>query len=150
MAYCFWSVVVAWSRSAVFAVAPRGGGGRAARVMGPWILGRGFESHCGGLESGVTARGGKVPGQALVPQLNYPPRREDRIKTHRVHLFLGVCVCGTSLLSRIVKCFSFIVNCIYFIRITLLCVSLPIVNKYLLNVPVRCLSFQPLTQHVAY
>ena len=31
-----------------FAVAHRGGGGRAARVVGPWISERGFESHRGG------------------------------------------------------------------------------------------------------
>ena len=37
-----------------------------------WIPGRGFESHRGGLESGVTARGGQVPGQTLTPQLTYP------------------------------------------------------------------------------
>ena len=85
--HCFWSVIVVcglwwgsswwwwWSSS------------QDPKLR---ILGRGFESHRGGLESGVTARGGKVPGQALVPQLNYPPRREDRIKS----IYFGcVCVC---------------------------------------------------------
>ena len=46
----FWSGAVAWSRHGLwsFAVAHRGGGGRAARVVGPWISERGFESHRGG------------------------------------------------------------------------------------------------------
>ena len=43
----------------------------------------------------VTARGGKVPGQALFPQLNYPPRLEDRVKTRRGPFILGVCVCAS-------------------------------------------------------
>ena len=43
-----------------------GGGGRAARIVGSWTSGRGFESHRAGLESSVIARGGKVPGHALV------------------------------------------------------------------------------------
>ena len=76
-------------------------------------------------------------------QLAFPPELKGRIKTRWGHFFLGVCVCvcGASLLSRnciSVDC-SLYIACI-FVR-TLLCVSLPIINKSLLNVPVRCPCF---------
>ena len=63
---------------------------------------------------GVTARGGKVPGQALFPQLAFPLEPKGPIKTRRGPFLLGVCVCvracvracvcvcGTSLLGSIV------------------------------------------------
>ena len=107
-----------------------------------WILDRGFESHRGGLcwsarvrdprspprtqapqvRAEETARGRQVPGQTLTPQLTYPPRLEGPIKTRRGPFLFGcVCVCGTSLLSRIVKCFSLIVHCILFVIKSALC-----------------------------
>ena len=88
------------------------------------------------------------PGtRTLTLQFAYPPGLEVRIKTGRPHFFWCVCVCGGAVLQvEIVKCFcSLYIACIFVI--TLLCVSLPIINKPLLNVPARCLSFLSLTQH---
>ena len=85
-------VVVAF-RLRSLAVAPRGGGDRAARVVGPWTSGHGFETHRGGLESGVTARGGEVSDKALVPSSPFPPELRDRIKTPRGPFRVCACPC---------------------------------------------------------
>ena len=76
-----------------FAVAPRGGGDQAARVVGPWTSGCGFETHRVVLESGLTARGREVPVKALIPSSPFPPGLRDRIKTPRGPFRVCVCVC---------------------------------------------------------
>ena len=85
--------------------------------------------------------------RTLVPSSPFSPGLRDQIKTRRGPFLFGVCLCGPSL-CRIVKCFcSLYIACLIFVIKSALCII--IVNKYLLNVPVRCLSFLPLAQHGA-
>ena len=78
-----------------------------------WILGRGFESHRGGLcwsaRAGDPRSRPRTPSSTSArrynrkrrpgtrpdsdPQLAYPPWLEGPIKASRLHFFLGVCLC---------------------------------------------------------
>ena len=91
VAHCFWSVVVAWLGRGLrsFAVAPHGGGGLAARVMGPWISGRGFESHRGGWRCDRTRQEGTRPGSGPPAELFSSARGPN--KDPRGQFILGVC-----------------------------------------------------------